>query len=111
MYARIVQGHVAEILEAKPTAAPGECARIVECGEETQVGWHFGGGECVGPTLDEQLQAITAKYDAKKEALQRDTLRILAMDGPGMDAALAAIRAKWPLLADAEEEEIMNLFL
>lgn len=80
-------------------------------GRDDVLTWVAAGGGVVAPTLDDRIKAITAKYDAKKEALQRDTLRILAMDGPGMDAALAAIRAKWPLLADAEEEEIMNLFL
>lgn len=61
MYARIVGGRVAELTEAKPITAPGECALIVEVGAEVKVGWAWSPGGCSGPTL---AQAKTAKMGA-----------------------------------------------
>ena len=45
MYARIVDGRVAEFFDEMPTLGSTECALIVECPNETQAGWLFEAGE------------------------------------------------------------------
>lgn len=68
MYARIIDGHVAELFGEVPTLGQVECALIVEVGAEVRVGWTWAPGGCSGPTLAQaklaKLGVVLAAADA-----------------------------------------------
>lgn len=114
MYARIIQGRVAELFDEMPTLGQAECALIVECAEGSQIGWDFVGGEVVEPSADDLLDAaitaISADFARRRLLLQSDALFILTSDGPTMSGDLTEIYAKWLELADLENAAINALF-
>lgn len=99
MYASIINGVVSAVFEDRPALGPRECAQIVECGEDAQVGWRFEGGECVGPTLDELYNEacnnVYDRYNPALNAVSMALLNALAFDGPGQEAAETTLRAEY----------------
>lgn len=64
MYARIIEGRVAELSEVPFALGPSECALIVECPDEVKVGWVFNGSVCAAPNPDTAILAQIAELEA-----------------------------------------------
>lgn len=61
MYARIIDGHVAELTENTPGLGPTECAHIVEVGLGVRVGWIWTPDGCV-PAPEPDPYAAEPEY-------------------------------------------------
>lgn len=61
MYARIIDGLVAETTKDMPELGPTECAHIVEVGPGVCVGWIWSPGGCVPPP-EPDLYAVEPEY-------------------------------------------------
>lgn len=76
MYARIINGRVAELTEAPPVLHPGECALIVEVFDwDVRVGWLWtpeGFAPMPEPTLEQAKAAKLAEIIAGADALLND---------------------------------------
>lgn len=113
MYAKIVQGHVAELFDEMPALGPSECALIMECGEETKVGWIMTNGQIYGPSTDDGLELsilqIVASYDHKRKGLKDRMAIALLQDGESEEAIRASLVAEWQQTNSDEELEILSL--
>lgn len=99
-YARIIEGAVAAVFEERPTLGPRECAQIVECGEETEVGWPWTPGGCVAQPVPGPNATIDAQIAALEATVTQRRLREAALTSDGktwlanVDTQIAALRAQ-----------------
>ena len=113
MYARIIEGRVAEIFDEMPTLGSTECALIMECGEGTEVGWVMTNGQIYGPGTDVGMELailqIVASYDHKRKGLKDRMAIALLQDGENEVATRASLAAEWQQTNADEELEILSL--
>lgn len=113
MYARIIQGRVAELFDEMPTLGSTECALIMECDEVTQVGWPMAGGQIYGPETDVGMELaimqIVEAYDIKRKGLKDRIAVAMLQDGETEVATRAALAAEWQQVNADEELEILSL--
>lgn len=108
MIARIIDGCVAEVLEARPTLGEAECAFIMEVGGEVRPGWLWTPEGCVAPpapfapsapgpnaAIDAEILGIegTVTQRRMRDAQLTDEGRAWLADVEGRIAALRAQRA------------------
>lgn len=112
MYARIVDGKVAELTEDLPALGSTECALIVEVHDwDVQEGWLFLGGQCVPPpdptpaelnaALDAQIIALEAKQARPLREIDLGQGDVVDSEGKtptmrlqALDEQIAALRAQ-----------------
>lgn len=111
MYARIIQGRVAELFDEMPTLGSTECALIVGCDIGSDTSWVWDGLSVRPKSADEMLADLSQRCDAKRELVKEAMLYAFAVDGATMDGTLADLRAKWQTIADDEAEETMNILM
>lgn len=101
MYARIIDGLVAEITKDMPELGPTECAHIVEVGPGVRVGWIWTPGGCVPPPeppAPDPNAAVNAAILALECTVTQRRLREAALTEAGkawladVDAQIAALR-------------------
>ncbi len=104
MYARIIDGRVAEVLEDIQELSANECALIVEVNDEVRVGWLWTPKGCIAPpvppapdpnaAIDAEILAIEATVTQRRlrEALLTDEGRAWLADVEGRIEALRAAR-------------------
>lgn len=103
MYARIIDGRVAELTENLPALGSGECALIVEVGPEVRPGWLWTPQGCCAPpeppelTFDEaraaKMAEIIAGADALLNALAADYSAGEKLSWPKQEAEALALMA------------------
>ena len=100
MYARIVDGRVAEVLVEFPALMAGEVALIVECSTDALPGWLFLGGECVAPPAPDPNADVDAQITALEASVTQRRLREAALTEDGrawladVDGRIAALRTQ-----------------
>ncbi|SNS00507.1 hypothetical protein SAMN04488503_2298 [Humidesulfovibrio mexicanus] len=105
MYARIIDGRVAERTEKMPALGETECALIVEVDADVQVGWLWTPEGCVAPTappapdpnaaIDAEILALEATVTQRRlrEALLTDEGKTWLAEVEARIAALRTARA------------------
>lgn len=112
MYARIVQGRVADLFTEMPELSQAACEMIVACDNGADMSWVWDGANGVRPkNIDETLAELSQKCNAKRELVGHAMLYALAVNGAGMDATMGDLRTKWQTIADNEADETMNILL
>ena len=102
MYARIVENVVAQLTADMPILAAGQCAHIVQVGDDVALGWLWTAEGVVAPPLvepdpnadiDAQILALEATVTQRRlrEAALTDEGRAWLAD---LDAQIAALRAQ-----------------
>ena len=81
MYARIIQGRVAELFGEVPTLGQAECALIVEVGPDVQAGWAWSPDGCT-PQPDFTPDPVTVAHsyllaDAQSVDELREALAVI----------------------------------
>lgn len=113
MYARIIQGRVADLFDEMPTLGQAECALIVECPNETQAGWLFEAGEVRGPDTEEgmltAIVSIAEAYSLVRKGLKDRMVIAQLQDGENEATVRAALAAEWQQTNADEELEILSL--
>ena len=104
MYARIVEGRVAEVFAQTPELGANECALVVEVAPDVQPGWLWTPEGCTAPpappapdpnaAIDAEIQAIEATVTQRRlrEALLTDEGKTWLADPVARIAALRAAR-------------------
>jgi hypothetical protein len=103
MYARIVDGVVAQVVVDMPVLGAGECAHIARVADDVEVGWLWTADGCVAPPsapepdpnagIDAQILALEATVTQRRmrEAALTDEGKAWLAD---VDARITALRAQ-----------------